>query len=586
LVTKPPDVDPPIQPKAALHCEMIYRENSALSEAALDYVTRCFRAVNDDELRQQTEALGVEIVFPATVSSRSVGGSGAALSLTTLVPLILILMTITGAVYPAIDLTAGERERGTLETLMAAPVPRLGLLAAKYVAVLTVALLTAGANLLAMTVTLISGGLGKLVFGEAGLSLLVVLQVLALLILFAAFFSAILLALTSFARSFKEAQAYLIPVMLLSLAPGILSLMPGLEFSRLLALTPLVNIVLLARDVLEASVEPGLAVLAVFSTLLYAVAAITLAARIFGTDALLYGSEGGWGDLLSRPSERRDVASLPASMFCLAVLLPCSVLLAGYLQQHVQLRMGNRLMLNALATVVLFAGLPLVAAILQRVRMTTGFRVLAAHPLTFAAGLLVGLTAWPLAHEIFLLNRWIGLTSLTADQVDMVANLLDQWRELSPWLILFSLALVPAVCEELLFRGYLFAALQRATSAGRAIWLSALLFGIFHVVAGSPATPERFLPSLFLGFLLGWLAWRSGSVLPGILLHLCHNGLLLMLAYYRDELAARGWGIQQQEHVPALWIAVSIVALAVGGVLLYLAGRGDRATMVASTHKV
>jgi sodium transport system permease protein len=108
--------------------------------------------------------------------------------------MILILMTITGAVYPAIDLTAGERERGTLETLMAAPVPRLELLAAKYVAVLTVALLTAGANLLAMTVTLFSSGLGELVFGEAGLSPLVMVQVLGLLVLFAAFFSAILLA--------------------------------------------------------------------------------------------------------------------------------------------------------------------------------------------------------------------------------------------------------------------------------------------------------------------------------------------------------------------------------------------------------
>src|SRR5262249_11112667 len=64
-----------------------------------------------------------------------------------LVPLVLILMTMPGAVYPAIDLTAGERERGTLEILVAAPIPRLAVLFAKYVAVLTVALLTALVNL-------------------------------------------------------------------------------------------------------------------------------------------------------------------------------------------------------------------------------------------------------------------------------------------------------------------------------------------------------------------------------------------------------------------------------------------------------
>ena len=123
-----------------------------------------------------------------------------AVSLTTLIPLILILMTITGAVYPAIDLTAGERERGTLEALMAAPVPRLGLLIAKYFAVMAVALLTATANLLAMSITLLSTGLGPLVFGEGGLSFSLIAQVLGLLVLFAAFFSAILLAITSFAR--------------------------------------------------------------------------------------------------------------------------------------------------------------------------------------------------------------------------------------------------------------------------------------------------------------------------------------------------------------------------------------------------
>ena len=73
---------------------------------------------------------------------------------------------------------------------MAAPVPRLGLLIAKYIAVMAVALLTATANLLAMSVTLLSTGLGPLVFGEGGLSVSLIVQVLGLLVLFAAFFSA------------------------------------------------------------------------------------------------------------------------------------------------------------------------------------------------------------------------------------------------------------------------------------------------------------------------------------------------------------------------------------------------------------
>src|SRR5581483_1603043 len=103
-------------------------------------------------------------------------------------------------VYPAIDLTAGERERGTLEVLMAAPIPRLGLLFAKYVAVLAVALLTALVNLMMMTITVSASELGKVLLGENGLTLPLVLKVLGLLLLFAGFFSAALLTLASFAR--------------------------------------------------------------------------------------------------------------------------------------------------------------------------------------------------------------------------------------------------------------------------------------------------------------------------------------------------------------------------------------------------
>src|SRR5262249_22543188 len=153
-----------------------------------------------------------------------------------------ILMTITGGVYPAIDLTAGERERGTLEVLMAAPVPRLALLFAKYVAVVTVALLTAVVNLGTMMVTLLVSGLGPMVF-QGGLTASVLCSILALMVLFAGFFSAVLLALCSFARSFKEAQAYLIPLMLVSMGPGMLSLMPGVGLHGFLIIAPLINIV-------------------------------------------------------------------------------------------------------------------------------------------------------------------------------------------------------------------------------------------------------------------------------------------------------------------------------------------------------
>ena len=286
------------------HFRLTYRETSALSAQALEYLEERLRALNEIDLRQRLvmarQRSGIAVrVFRQPLSVESRRNS----TLSTIVPMILILMTVTGAVYPAIDLTAGERERGTLEMLMASPVPRFRLLLAKYVAVVVVAFLTALVNLAAMTITLWATGLSRALLGDAGIGFTRIVQILALLVLFAAFFSAVLLSLTSFARSFKEAQAYLIPLMLLSLGPGIVSLLPGLELNGVLAITPISNIVLLARDLCGGSVNSAMACAAILSTALYTLAALGVAAKIFGADAVLSGPNASFQTLLRETTD-------------------------------------------------------------------------------------------------------------------------------------------------------------------------------------------------------------------------------------------------------------------------------------------
>lgn len=565
---QPPSLGPQPEAVRPLRLQLVYRETSALSKAGLAYLQDRLHAVSEDLLREQLRSLDIRVRIPVLAVTVPIRDSRPSVSLTTLIPLILILMTITGAVYPAIDLTAGERERGTLEALMAAPVPRLGLLMAKYVAVVTVALLTALANLGAMTVTLVSTGLGQVVFGDAGLSAALILQVLGLLILFAMFFSAILLAITSFARSFKEAQAYLIPVMLIALAPGTMSLMPEFKFNTVLSVLPLINIVLLARDLMEGHADQALAIIAILSTAIYALAAIAVAARIFGTDAILYSSQATWSDLLPRRGERQSAPGLSGALLTLAVIFPLYFLLANSLHRVPWLPAGWRLVLAGAATALLFAVLPLGAALLQQVVLRDAFRLYPTKPAALLAAAILGLTLWPLAHEIFLLNRFLGVDSLTPERIEMAQRLLDEWRRLSPAMILLLLAVTPAACEELFFRGYLYSALRPRFSAAGTILLTALLFGLFHVVVTSALSMERLLPSTFLGLVLGCVAWRTGSVWPGIVLHACHNGLLLLIAIYRDQLLQRGWGIAEQSHMPLGWLAGSAAGLVVGGVLL------------------
>lgn len=552
-----------------IRCELVNREKSPRSTNAMRFVRDRLQAVNDQYLREQLVRAGIQVQLPVVATRRTIPGETESFSLTTLIPLILILMTITGAVYPAIDLTAGERERGTLEPLMAAPVPRIRLLLAKYIAVVTVALLTAIANILAMTITLASSGLGQILFGESGLTFGLVLAVLALLILFAAFFSAIVLALSSFARSFKEAQAYLIPLMLLCLAPGVMSLMPGLEFTRILAITPLVNIVVLARDIFEGRVDAVLACMAVGSTVLYALAAICLAARIFGTDAILYGSQATWSDFLRRPNERRDAATTSGAAWCLALTFPVCVILLSSLGR-LPVSMSVRIALSGVATAVVFGGVPLACAWLQRVRISSGFSLKAASPLAFLAALILGVSLWPFARELFMLNKTIGLAPLGPEHENRVVELLGQLRAVSPIVILLSLALAPAIFEEFLFRGFLFTAVRQKLSATATVILTAFVFGGFHVVAANSLSPERFLPSTFLGLMLGWVRHRSGSVIPGMILHACHNGLMLIVVHKISQGSQLPAFLQVSEtgHLSAISYVTAAVAVFVGLAIL------------------
>jgi sodium transport system permease protein len=553
--------------------QLIYRKDSPPSRILAQFVERRLAAVNQFRLRERLAANRRSAMVPHSWTYQALS-SPANQSLMMLIPLILILMTITGAVYPAIDLTAGERERGTLESLMAAPVPRLGMLFAKYVAVVTVALLTAAMNLVAMFVTAYSMGLSRQIFGEAGLSATTVVLIVLLLVLFAAFFSAALLAVTSFARSFKEAQAYLIPLMLLAISPGLFTLMPGVEMNVVLAVTPLLNMVLLARDVLNGNANPLLAGMAIVSTILYALLAIALAARVFGSDAMLFGSQASWADLLRRPDKPRLSPTLAGVALCTALVFALQSVGGGLVAaaSGADASLEFAYIGSAVVTVLLFFCLPLAMAAAQFVNIRTAFQLRSAGPLAFAGALLLGLSLWPLAHELVLFSGLID-PELLSKVRDRAAEI----RSLSPALLVLCVAIAPAICEEWFFRGYLLGAIRQRTSAWSAILLTALLFGLFHVFV-TVILPVRLLPSLSLGIVLGYVCWRTGSVLPGMLLHAVHNGLLILMGRYQTQLVQWGFGVDETQHVPPLWLAAAVAVAIVGLTLVWLSGRGAAAS--------
>jgi len=490
--------------------------------------------------------------------------------LASLIPLVLVLMTITGAVYPSIDLTAGERERGTLEILMAAPVSRVALLLAKYVAVMTVAILTGVINLTMMTVTIAVSGMGKELFPD-GLSIGMMASVLALLLLFAAFFSAVLLAVTSFARSFKEAQAYLIPLMLLAISPGLVSLMPGirLESPFLMPIAPLINVVLLAREILAGGAPYGPGAVVVLSTFFYAFAAVTIASRLFGAEAVLYSEQGQFSDLFRRPIRQRAVATVNSAVLSLAIVFPLTVLIGSGFAQ-LPLTPEAILLVGMAASAALFVGVPAGAAYMGNVRPVSGFALRPSSVLPIAGAVLLGISLWPLVAQLIVWQEHLGLSTMPQILREKLGELAQQNREMSPLIVLMAMALVPAVVEEIFFRGWFFSALERSLEPLYAILITSILFGLFHLFTGGFLLAERLLPTTLLGIVLGFVRWRSGSVWPGILLHVLHNGLLVSAALFPITFGGLNKAVEGGGNVPLQWLLGGALIASIGAAIVWM----------------
>ena len=127
--------------------------------------------------------------------------------------------------------------------------------------------------------------------------------------------------------------------------------------------------------------------------------------------------------------------------------------------------------------------------------------------------------------------------------------------------------------EELFFRGFLFSALRERTGPWVTIGTTALLFGLTHVFLGGALGLERLIPSTLLGLVLGWVCWTSGSVIPGMVLHTCHNTLLVLFG--QSEWA-------RANEIPPHFLAAGAVGTLAGFALLWLWGRQGPAPTIGA----
>lgn len=482
-----------------------------------------------------------------------------------IIPIILVLLALSGAFMPAIDLIAGERERGTLETLLSLPGKRADIFTGKLLIVAVSALVNLLLNLTSLTVTITvigssvpgasSGALAAIDIGTIIFTLLLLLPLCLTL-------AAVCLGIAGLAASTKEAQNYLGPLFIAIMVPPMAAMIPTLGPGGVMNLVPVLGPVLVIKELLQSPDIPwsDMIVTTLAST---AVAWVVIgwSARLLEQERFLFPGmvRAGWGRFRQwgpQPKAPSAVESLALFAACMGCFLAVSFIVGSFMKP------GPATMFAQIAG--------LLAPVLIHHYLGD---YQARHNLYLKApsGQAVGIS-------IALIPIAILLSfSLRALQAPFVPETSQQEAELMEkvfqsiiddggiFFLLLIASLTPGICEEFLCRGTLLSGLRKGLGVKGAIIVSAIIFGLMHM------SPARFLPQAVLGIVLAILVLRSGSLWTAVILHAGHNGLVILIATMLQE----HYGDQAEEELmnpdpaftPVVLLIILVIAVAVWALL-------------------
>lgn len=299
----PPGFQGALEKNEAKTVRIYFYEGEIKSSFGAEHIEKSLKDYRDQVVKERLAARNVassvltpfeikqqNVAPPEKVSGATIGG---------FIGYLVILLCMSGAMYPAIDLTAGEKERGTMETILSSPVSRMDLVLGKFLLVLSAALATAAFSVLSMGISFaamrhldpsVRSGRGEAAALVLQLGPKPVLLIFVMALPLAVFFAAALMTIALFAKTYKEAQSYLTPMTFLVVIPAVASLLPGVELTPKLALVPILNTSLVCKEIIAGSYHWSSIGVIFASTCVYAAAALFLAVKMFQREGVLFRS--------------------------------------------------------------------------------------------------------------------------------------------------------------------------------------------------------------------------------------------------------------------------------------------------------
>lgn len=437
------------------------------------------------------------------------------------IPFVLIIGVLFGCIYPAIDVMAGEKERGTLETLFSLPISNMELVIGKYLAVSISAILTSILNIISMSCTLgyfmkakSIYDLSEIKINYTSLGGSIFITIISI-ILFAMVVSALAMCICSFAKTFKEAQNYITPLMLMIMVPAYISMIPNIYLNRITATIPVINISLLIKSVLSLNTNMKMVGLVFIVNLIFVFISLVLLSKIFNSEDILFGEKRNFKLIQSRSSIKKGSMPGISDGVLVYVLAFLSLL---YISPILMAKMG--IFGNTINQIIL-ASIAILVAIYIKADFKKIFSINKIKIIDFIRAVIT----WIIG--LILMSLLTGiLIKIFPEQIKVAKelnNIIKSSGNIVTQILLF--AVTPAICEEILFRGFIFAAFRDKKTFGEndekyiafAIVTSGILFGIMHLDF------IRIIPTSILGMIMAYNVYKSKSIFSSMGIHFLNN---------------------------------------------------------------
>jgi len=278
----------------------LYYDNASVASRAKERAGKVIQEVGKRWRSNRLDRLGLDsaekqenLLNPITIEEHGTANMREVLGerLGGMLPYLFIIFCFMGAMYPAIDIGAGEKERGTLETLLLAPIRRYQAVLGKFLVIFTTGVtaallsLTGIGFMLATKGQQVTGPLGEVI---KSVSVVHLVWIAAMLIPTAAMFASLLLSVSIYAKSFKEASAYCGPLNFLVILPAIIAILPGVELDWIWAMVPVTNISLAIKELVKGTMNYHMLAVILGSSFIIAGALLVFCTKWFEREEVLF----------------------------------------------------------------------------------------------------------------------------------------------------------------------------------------------------------------------------------------------------------------------------------------------------------